>query len=558
MRMAMSMRTMNVRRVLVVAVVIVVILASSLTTLNPSLVAFSAIHRNNNNNNNVAVVEKSNDDRKRKTAAQYIAQCSATTTTTTSTSTSTTSIDYPAIAAARNLRHSRAADLLRRIHVHDGRRRRDAPYRAERDLLVFEHVLKTGGTSLSDKLLQIVGKKAVVPGSKPSGFFQKNELVEALQEIVEKNNNNNNANSTKDEAALVDWWKSKRVMYSHTPLSRYNSTDFEDWFLARIPDAAHKRVYLMTLYRDPIEWLASNFNEWMCKLRARIVAAYAGLYPGRPHPTRTPITDAHCWGMTNLTVLADYYVQHTLPEQCAAAGANANKRYCRQLEQHPGMDPTRHCRSARDFMASAHFAKMRLNPDYLVKQPKDDGKGQADEDDDDDDEYYESSDAASQSTTIIDNTIHVDDKILQAELANVEERTLQLYGGLAPQSRVPFAWIGLTERYDEGLVLLYDWLGLPIDKSLGTEKKQRYKTCRPTSFWSDEEQALMSRLVVHSWTVHRAANAIIDLRMADWCCRRQQQQPQFGQADHDGSEDPIYQRFCTSNNGQEDETSLAA
>ena len=98
---------------------------------------------------------------------------------------------------------------------------------------------------------------------------------------------------------------------------------------------------------------------------------------------------------------------------------------------------------------------------------------------------------------------------------------MQRYGGLVPQGRVPVAWLGLTERYEESLLLFYDWVGWQLDDKFRENiPKRRFKPCRPTSFWTKEEQMQLSRLVRSSWVVHNVANAVLDLRMAEWCCRR--------------------------------------
>lgn len=374
-------------------------------------------------------------------------------------------IDYEMIARKRRLQHPQASQLLRRIVQHPM-----PNFDHATDMFVFEHILKTGGTTFSKQLVDLFGSQHVLPGSRPSGFFNKDELIQATQKLS-------------DSQQVATWWDSQRVAFSHSYFQHISHSDFEGWFLNQIPNNTvtgepRKRLYLGTIYRDPIEWIASNFFEWMCRLGGRMQDAWQGLHPEQKKGGLSPKASPKCKGMNNLTLLADYWFHHTLPRKCND-GTMDKTQMCSQYEK-TGQDPMLHCRSMADFTASDNFRKqMRDNPPYLITSQNE-------------------------------------------SLADLEQRAMERYGGLVPHRRVPVAWIGLTERYEESLLLFYDWMGWPLDTKFQNTPTMRYKPCRPTSFWSDEEQRQLSRLVKRSWVVHNMANAILDVRVAEWCCRRRE------------------------------------
>ena len=388
------------------------------------------------------------------------------------------SIDYAAIAQRRHIQHPGAVQLLQRIVQHD----KQLLYNNATDLLVFDHVLKTSGTSFSKKLGEIFQPNATVPGSRMSNFFQHKELTEAMPGSTE--------HGTRE---LRDFWQHQKVLYSHSSLLQTNGkTDFQDWLLHQIPNRMDsnesvKRVLVLTLVRDPLDWLASNYYEWMCTLGRRILETHRGLYPLKKPPTKHPNKDPSCWGMANLTLLADYWHQHTLPRLCKEEGTQK----CQTREE---TAKTR-CRSINHLIQSDIFRNhMQHYPEYLT--------------------------LANASESLVE----------------LEERSFRVYGGIQPHSRIPVGWIGLTERYDESLVLFYDWLRLPMENvtsSLRSDPKERFKSCRPLSFWTNDDIAKVKKLVARSYVVHNVANSILDARMAVWCCHRRTDQ-----------DDRLTQWFC--------------
>ena len=408
-------------------------------------------------------------------------------------------IDYQGIARRQRLQDPQAAALWLKKMV-------ETPpipaFNHDNDLFVLEHIMKTGGTSFSDKLLEMFGRQGVVPGSLRSGWFDKAQFENALPK------ESSNSNSTQ-------WWESKRVAYSHSefqqPTHKRTEGSFEAWFLNHIPVDSKtgkpaKRVWMGTLYRHPLEWVASHHFEWMCKLGPRMEHLWKYLHPHEKRMSRGgPKGDESCWGMNNLTALANHWLHHMLPEKCAR-NDKKDTRECQKYAK-TKQDPVPRCQSAINLAQSNIFqTQLQNHPQYLIEHPK-----------------------ANES------------------LAALEQLTLQRYGGFAPHNTVRVAWLGLTERYDESLVLFYDWLGWPFE-DVGKSPKQRYKTCRPTSFWTAEEQKMLSHLMLRSFVVHNVANAILDVRMAAWCCRNRHTEEANNKLSE--TERAVVQRFCQEGNNQ--------
>ena len=106
----------------------------------------------------------------------------------------------------------------------------------------------------------------------------------------------------------------------------------------------------------------------------------------------------------------------------------------------------------------------------------------------------------------------------------VEEYTLQDLGGLdltintskereGPNSNHPepdFIWFGITERMKESTTLYYYYFkSRPLPKT----PIHRIQDCRPNSWWTEEDRAIVKEREPADYAVWRAANAILDVRM---------------------------------------------
>lgn len=61
----------------------------------------------------------------------------------------------------------------------------------------------------------------------------------------------------------------------------------------------------------------------------------------------------------------------------------------------------------------------------------------------------------------------------------------------------------------ESMCLFHYQTGLPLIET----PKSRFKACRPTSLWSEAEKEQFRTIQVLDDAVHRAANAILDLKL---------------------------------------------
>jgi hypothetical protein len=75
-------------------------------------------------------------------------------------------------------------------------------YNDEVDLLIFDHPMKTGGTSISDTLKNVFPEQ-VIPGSDRSGHFQQQTAQKAFKMAIQ--------NKTHEQ-----WLRKQKVVYSHS------------------------------------------------------------------------------------------------------------------------------------------------------------------------------------------------------------------------------------------------------------------------------------------------------------------------------------------------------
>jgi hypothetical protein len=100
--------------------------------------------------------------------------------------------------------------------------------------------------------------------------------------------------------------------------------------------------------------------------------------------------------------------------------------------------------------------------------------------------------------------------------ANVELAALRYLGGIEKPNRTDTAsmhdvmWFGITERMDESMCLLSYMLRKPF----ATIPRERViEECKPSSYWSSEDRAIVRQREGLDYAVHRVANAILDVRL---------------------------------------------
>ena len=74
-------------------------------------------------------------------------------------------------------------------------------------------------------------------------------------------------------------------------------------------------------------------------------------------------------------------------------------------------------------------------------------------------------------------------------------------------------WHGVTERMVESMCLFHSMVKFPYYET----PQSRYKQCRPTSYYSQQEKEKIRDNEIVNYAVSKAAHAILDIRMAKLC-----------------------------------------
>ena len=142
-------------------------------------------------------------------------------------------------------------DLLKQIQL----RTLGFDYNQKTDILALRHPLKTGGTSFS-KMMHNIFQERVMPGSAPSGWWNKKKFREAM-------------NQHKIDNEDDPYWNDIAVMYTHS-LLRPTGGGFKNRLLdqlrEQVPALRKKRFRLMTIVRRPLDLAASSFYETQCRI----------------------------------------------------------------------------------------------------------------------------------------------------------------------------------------------------------------------------------------------------------------------------------------------------
>jgi len=103
---------------------------------------------------------------------------------------------------------------------------------------------------------------------------------------------------------------------------------------------------------------------------------------------------------------------------------------------------------------------------------------------------------------------------LTPTLEDVSLYTLRDLGGLIDyheKHKEDFVWFAITERFKESMCLFYYYFEVePVE-----ERKSLVKPCRPLTFWEERQKQKHIENEDFDYTVWRAANAIMDVRIAD-------------------------------------------
>jgi hypothetical protein len=341
-------------------------------------------------------------------------------------------------------------------------------YDPHRDFFHFHHLYKSGGTSMSDLMDKTIGLpkvgeyyQGILPGSYRSGDLNHEE---ALKDIQRRLDNGSTLDSLPYKAA-----------YAHTglrPVYGPEATKTGQFYLKYLPS---KRLRVVTMLRDPLDFRASNHAMIMCGLNHEVEVFNKDRVSRGLEKICTPEEGL------NVSALIDVKIEGIL-RKCdeessgtnVKGGNKARQSQCKQERE--GIDTLEHCRSPSHLLKHAQYEKhyRSMFKGVMGRFHKNQNFGGT--------AYgrmgygYESAELSKGYS-------------VQA----VEEYTLQDLGGLdlsisgaAPagggastvgREEPDFVWFGITERMKESVVLFYYTFRVrPVQRV----PKARVQDCRPT------------------------------------------------------------------------------
>jgi hypothetical protein len=265
--------------------------------------------------------------------------------------------------------------------------------------------------------------------------------------------------------------------------------EFVDWLQSEIPPDT-KALKLMTMIRDPMDRIASGFHDHICEMELRLNNAAERLNIRRQEEPCLEST------FPSLAALADEWLTHFITPRCRNDPESLKGSYqylhCPKLPQTnttptPKDDPLPHCRSIPAFLNSSEYEEEH-NWFTRLMMPQMETRTKSSEDDSDDD-----------ATTSV-----------------MEIKALRQLGGLSSEDRgAHMLWFGITERMKESICLLHYTLRLPY---VEITPRDRYVSCRPTHWFAkDDHRNFLRSKEVMDYIIHKAANAIMDIRMNQMC-----------------------------------------
>jgi hypothetical protein len=218
-------------------------------------------------------------------------------------------------------------------------------YDPQKDFIHFHHLYKSGGTSISNLMLKAM--KDILPGSYESGDFNHDEALEDINRRIEEGTDRN---------ALP-----YKASYAHTglrPVYGPKRTKTGVFFLEQLP---HKRLRMITMLRDIVDFRASNHAMIMCGLNYE-VSRWNNERADQGLPRVCSPSDG-----LNISALVDRKI-HDLRVRCqeedeilANGGTPVKKLFPAQRKQckmeERGIDTLVHCRSGDHLLASPEYDK---------------------------------------------------------------------------------------------------------------------------------------------------------------------------------------------------------
>jgi len=312
-------------------------------------------------------------------------------------------------------------------------------------------------------LKEIFGHDRIIPGSEPSGFFDYKKLSAALV---------HHTPTTTDDHDNP-FWSNMTALYTHTllrPIGGGKTSNSLNQLRNKIPALGKKRFRLMTIVRRPLDLAASSFYETQCRI---------GTFANQKNH-KGDIDDCPS---VNLTDVMRRNIERKTKKCEEESRITVG---CQEFQKVGGEKFFEHCGSIDKLFerGSVHNQHYKTLSGIFPRPPE------------------------------LGNDV---DKIginLTPTLEDVSLYTLRDLGGLVdynPVHKEDFVWFAITERFTESMCLFY--YRFEVEPVL--EKKALYKKCRPLAFWEDKHKKHLEDNEHFDYTVWRAANAILDVRMED-------------------------------------------
>ena len=345
--------------------------------------------------------------------------------------------------------------------LHEIRTKPKFQYNPRQDILGFHHPLKSGGTSLSLMLKELVGgKHAVMPGSGESGWFNFGKFEQAMQQYpppplpsvvaspaITNEDVRETTNTTAAAAAVAsyEYWNQISVLYTHSYLRPQSSMKNRktkrgyifQYLRTQVPQLAKKRFRLLTIVRRPVDLAASRFSETTCG----VMTHTPGMRKAKT-PAECPVVN-----LTDVAARKKKAVCQSIDHFMASKTHLVHNQYYKTIMGAVPEPPSQLPRALEERTIEKNTHKQ--NPtDPVAKMTND--------------------------TAFTTSTIAA---VADAAITRIAVQTLRDFGGLLPYNtktqEEDFVWFGITERFTESMCVFYYTFYPHFNYTQTNEKKNR-------------------------------------------------------------------------------------
>jgi hypothetical protein len=391
----------------------------------------------------------------------------------------------------------------------------------------------------------------VVPGSKPSGYFQMEQYLPFIKEQQQQATNTttttdvtrNATTATTTTTFFPELWRNYKVLYSHTMLNKYSGgggggslhrpSQLEHFLATALAAATNnnqsgssshhhhqrqpRKIRVLTIIRDPLPCAASSVHEWMCHVKRKLGVAkdhhtenmlMMRINDNNNNATRGMNKNNNnddidnndpCVGFTTLESIHTFWMEQVLRPVCLENETRYQKHVnipemCPLVRQ--GHAPMAYCQSIRYAMDSNTFKGVHDQLKHYIPEDVYD--------------HYQKEKLLQLETSSSSSS---KTKTKHQRLSDYEFHALRRLGGLTAQASAHMMWHGITERMHESMCLFHFVTDFPYRET----PHSRHKQCRPLRFWNESDKAVFREREELGYAVSRAAHAILDVRMANMC-----------------------------------------